>query len=247
MIKTGIPHTNILYLDIETATGYKSLFDAPLPLAVAWEHVATSRYKEELSDTVSIDTLYKKYAALYPEFGRIVCISMGYFENETDFKVRAFIGEDEYELLQAVSKAITQFSAKYKYLCGHNIKNFDVPYMIRRSVITGSILPTTFDIYNVKPWEVVQFIDTMDMWKSGANYLGSMTLESIAAAFGFKSPKEEMDGSKVSTYYYLPSGTDFKGIGKYCNGDVITTACIYIRMTRGDAFMKTIKVVENIV
>lgn len=244
MIKTGIKHTEILYIDIETVHGYSKLFECPASLATAWAHVCDSRHKDEGDD---YGALYKKHAALYPEFGKIVCISMGYFENETDFKVRAFTGTDEKKLLDEVSTAITRFSTKYKILGGHNIKQFDIPYMIRRAVIVNTILPINFDLFGKKPWELNEFIDTLEIWKSGAVYLGSSTLESIATALGFKSPKEEMDGSMVSTFYYLPTGPDFKKIGSYCNFDTITVAGIYVHMTRGDAFRKTIKVVENIV
>ena len=244
MIKTNIPHTSILFLDIETAHGSKALFEAGASLATAWAHVAESKYKDEGDD---YGILYKRYAALYPEFGRIVCVSMGYFKNETDFCVRAYQNTDEKQLITDVGNEITKLSASYKVLGGHNLKQFDVPFLIRRALVHNLHLPVMFDLYAAKPWEMTQFIDTMEMWKSTAMSLGSATLESIAAAFGFKSPKEDMNGSMVSTYYYLPEGPDFAKIGKYCSGDVIVTACLYVRMTKGDSALKAIKVVENVV
>lgn len=252
MIKTGIDHTKIAFIDIETAYEYKDIYDAPAALAAAWARVVDSKYASEISDKVSYGELYKKYAALFPEFSRIVCISMGYFNSPTEFKVNAFYGEggSEKSLIDQFSEASTKLSAQCKHIGGHNIKGFDIPFIIRRALIKGAILNTNFDLYNAKPWEVVQFVDTMDMWKPLNAYVGSASLYSIAAAFGFKSPKEEMDGGMVSTIYHMPEDTgstsrNIQKIGKYCNGDVITTAFIYVRMVKGDAFMRTMKVTAN--
>ncbi len=244
MIKTGIDHTKIAFIDIETVHGYSDIFDLPLSMATAWANVCESKYKDEYSDTVSVGTLYKKYAALYPEFGKIICISIGVFKNETEFTVKAYYSTDERELLINVGNALTQLSSKYRTIGGHNILGFDIDYMIRRSVINGVNLPSSFDLYGIKPWDLKdRFIDTMVMWKGLSTYLGSCSLESISAAFGIPSPKEEMNGSKVSEYFYLPTGPDFKKIGIYCNRDVYSCARCYLRMTKGNDAMK----VENII
>ena len=247
MIKTGISHDKIAFLDIETASSYESIFDMPTPMAVAWEHVVENRYKDELSDTVSVGDLYKKYSALYPEFARIVCISIGHFTSPTDIKVKAFYGEngDEKSLINQTMAELTRLSTITNCIGGHNIKNFDIPYIVRRSIVVDTALLTTFDLYSRKPWEITQFVDTMEMWKVLNSNVGSASLESIAAAFGFKSPKEEMSGSRVTELYYSDDPDKFKKIGKYCNGDVLTTLLIYVRMTKGDVFMRTMKVVEN--
>lgn len=242
MIKTGISHEKIAFMDIETANASKEIFELPASLAIAWQRLCVSRYKDEGDD---YGALYKKYSPLYPEFGRIVCISIGWFTSATDFHVKAIYGEngDESSLLKQFINEWTGLSKTCSFLGGHNIKQFDIPFIIRRSLILNVSLNSTFDLYGKKPWDISQFVDTLEMWKVlGAN-MGSATLDAISAAFGFKSPKEEMDGSLVSTFYYLPAGPDYKKIGGYCNFDVVSCAAVYVRMTAGH---NNFKVVENI-
>ena len=241
MIKTGIDYTKILFFDVETVHGSEKLFKAETSLATAWGHICESKYKEESDD---FGMLYKKYAALYPEFGKVVCFSMGYFTNEKDFTVKAYYSDNEKALLDEFSKVITKnLTGNVKFLGGHNIKRFDIPYMMRRAIIQDVYLPTIFDTYLKKPWELNDYVDTLEVWQCGTIGLGSSTLESIAASFGMKSPKEEMSGDMVSTVYYMPSGPDFKRIGKYCNFDTITSAAVYMKMSKGHYNMK---VIENI-
>lgn len=246
MIKTGIKHTDIIFIDIETASVAHEIFhlSATPSLAIAWNTIHESKYKDELTDDgkdkLGPGSSFQKYAALYPEFGKIVCISLGHFKNESEFCVKAYYGNrDEKALLDEVSAELTKLSASKKYICGHNIKNFDIPFMIRRAVIVGTSLNTPFDIYGRKPWDIVEFIDTMDMWSAGAFNLGSRSLESMCAAFGMKNPKEEMHGNLVSTLFYMPGEEGLPKIGKYCNFDVISVSACYCKMTKGDfRFMK---------
>ena len=250
MIKTGIDHNKILYLDIETVPIVHDFFELPTAMAIAWNSIHEIRYateKDASGELISAAASFKKYAALFPEFAKIVCISLGYFKTETEFSVRAYYGTNEKELLVNVGSAITKASSQFKVLGGHNIKSFDIPFMIRRSTILDINLPPVFDLWGEKPWDLDSFLDTMEVWKCTALYLGSSSLESIAAAFGFKNPKEDMSGEMVSTLYYLPTGPDFSKIGKYCNNDVVVSACVYVRMTKGDGVLKTIKIAENIV
>lgn len=248
MIKTGIDHSKIVFLDIETVSAKHEIYDLQESQAIAWSKVVDSKYKDELSDEhrITYNTLFKKYAALYPEFGRIVCISLGYFISATDLVVQAFTGTDERLLLSKVSAELTKLSATHKIIGGWNIKQFDIPYMVRRSAILDMNLDIRFDYFSKKPWEMTDFLDIMEVWKAGATYLGSNSLESVSAAFGFKSPKESMEGSMVSTVFYAPDTKDgLDRIGKYCNSDVIYCSTLYVRMTRGNDFLRTIKVASN--
>jgi DNA polymerase elongation subunit (family B) len=247
MIDTKIPHNKIQFIDIESATGGKDIFAIGPQMAMAWQRVCDSKYKDEMKEpNVTAGSLYKKYAALYPEFGRIVCISIGYFKNETDIAVKAFYHEDERALLKMAMEEMTRLSGNYRFICGHNIKHFDIPFIIRRAVILNMFIPTFFDIYGVKPWDLKQFVDTMEIWQCGSFTTGSCTLDSIACALGLSSPKDEMSGDMVSTVFWMPSGPGFVRIAKYCNFDVISDMAVYIRITKGADAMKSIKVAENV-
>ena len=56
-------------------------------------------------------------------------------------------------------------SAEYQ-LCGHNIKEFDVPYIARRMLINGLPLPDVLQI-GWKKTIGVKFLDTLELWRFG--------------------------------------------------------------------------------
>ena len=230
MINTNVKPTEILFLDIETVRGAGKLFDMPKDSVKAWiAAMKTKKVEENLSET----SLFTRDAALYPEFGKIVCISLGYFEKEDSFKVKAFVNDDEKALLQEVSQTIPKLTSTRRNYCGHNIKGFDFPYIIRRSIVHGVHLPTNFNIYNIKPWDLNYILDTMEIWKSGAYGLGCVSLQAIASALGVGNPKEEMSGDMVSTVYYNNSDSQrLEKIGTYCSNDTVMCAKVFLRFSK---------------
>jgi 3'-5' exonuclease len=251
MIRTGKNYYDLLYLDIETVRGASKIFEIGGRLGGAWGYLCSQRYKEELTKGETLASLFTRDAALYPEFGKIVCISLGYFtklpDNSYGFKVKALVGRDEKSILKQFSDIVTKFSVTYKILCGHNLKQFDIPYIIRRSIVNSINLPISFDLYGKKPWDLeTLFIDTREMWAGLAFNLGSSSLESVSAALGIPSPKTDMSGADVSTIFYAPADVNGKDglptIGKYCNGDIICTAQVYKGMTLGDI---SINIISN--
>ena len=48
-----------------------------------------------------------------------------------------------------------------KFLCAHNGKEFDFPYLCRRMIINGLAIPAILNISGKKPWEV-NHLDTME-------------------------------------------------------------------------------------
>jgi hypothetical protein len=231
MIPTKINHKQVLFFDIETVRGANSVFQLNKNLAIAWQSYY-ERSKKDFGD-LKAGEVFKRDGALFPEFGKIVCVSMGYFNAENEMTIKAYVGDDEKELLTKVSEALSRFSSSTKFLCGHNSKKFDVPYLIRRATILNVHLPITFHIYGLKPWEMTYFLDTKEIWELNSNYLGSSSLETIAACFDIPNPKEDMSAVDVGTVYYNTNDGDrLNKIAKYCNGDVITTAKIFIRFSQ---------------
>lgn len=239
MIHPKVKHTSVLFFDVETVPIVKKLFECPAPLAIAWQSICDSRYKEEMLRDPKLNSglLFLRDAALYPEFAKIVCISVGVFHtkdgDDSCFRVKAICGDDETKILQDFSNMVTQASGTYKIACAHNLKNFDLPFIIRRATVCGVPLPSNFNIVGVKPWDLdATFIDTRDLWSGTAYNLGSCSLESICAVLGIESPKEEMNGAMVSTIYYNHNDPDrLKKIGKYCNADTVATSRIFQRLS----------------
>jgi predicted PolB exonuclease-like 3'-5' exonuclease len=179
------------------------------------------QYKDkELSEQEWID-VYKNTAGLYSEYGKIVCVSMGYVLDER-IAIKSFYGDNEKEILEQVAAAIW----KAESLVAHNGKEFDFPWLCRRMLINGVILPKVLKIQNLKPWQV-RLEDTQEMWRFGQfNY--KVSLACLCQLFGLPSPKEGMDGSQVSEVYYIER--NLPKIAEYCEGDIRALIDVYMKL-----------------
>lgn len=180
---------------------------------------------------------YLKRAGIYAEFAKIVCISMGYFHydkatNKRSFRIKSFHGDDEKALLLGFTGLINKYyndSEQYAF-CGHNIKEFDVPFLCRRLLIHSIKFPELLDISGKRPWET-QHIDTMQLWKFG-DYKSYTSLKLLAEILGIPTPKDVIDGKDVCRVYWQEKGLPI--IVEYCQKDVITVARLLLRF-KGDA------------
>lgn len=215
-MKINIPITKILFLDIETVPNDKGLFT---DLQKAFE----KKTKAEPID-------YLDGAGLYPEFGQICCISVGYFHEGT-FRKKSFCGADEKVLIAEFIQTYRKIEKTIPYICGHNSNEFDLPFIIKRACINGiHDMPDIFETYGKKPWELDKCLDTMILWK-GASLRGTASLMALCACFGLPNPKECMDGTSV---YELFKAGKYDLISSYCEGDVCATANVFIKMTGND-------------
>jgi predicted PolB exonuclease-like 3'-5' exonuclease len=196
---------------------------------VLWDK--KSIYLREKEQTAA--DVYQR-AGIYAEFGKIICISAGFVlkkNNERFFRIKSFYNNEEKELLANFGNVLTSFfSSARKYLCGHNIKEFDVPYIARRMLINNLQLPPVLNIAGKKPWEV-EIIDTMDLWKFG-DYKSYTSLSLLTHIMGIPSPKDDIDGSMVADVYYNEQNID--RIVKYCEKDVFATAQLFLRFKGED-------------
>lgn len=216
----------VLFLDIKTISQYASLSEAPTAYRSLWEQKAQNLTKE-LEDASSIYTR----SAIYAEFGRIVTISLGYFHRKSGvgdtLRISTFAG-DEQQVLNKFCQALQAFQALHKkyYLCAHNGKEFDFPYIARRLLIHGIELPEVLQVSGKKPWET-RFLDTLELWKFG-DYKHYTSLPLLAYAFGVENQATEMDGSRVHDTYYQEH--DLLKLATYCQHDTATCAQILRRM-----------------
>jgi uncharacterized protein YprB with RNaseH-like and TPR domain len=119
---------------------------------------------------------------------------------------------------------LEKFSEKQGvYLCAHNGKEFDFPYIIRRLLINALPVPNLLNVSGKKPWEV-PFLDTMELWKFG-DHKHYTSLDLLAFKFGISTPKDDIDGSMVGKVYW--EDQDITRIVHYCEKDVITVAQLY--------------------
>ncbi len=214
--------TNILFLDIETAPQYPRFDDAPKVIRDLWEK--KSRFLIKDNDETP-DSIYRQ-AGIYAEFGKVICISCGYFSADRKLRVKSFFGDDEKVLLQGFSEMLTKFFTKNdKQLCAHNGKEFDFPFLARRMIVNGLRLPIVLDTSGKKPWEV-NHLDTMELWKFG-DYKSYSSLLLLATILGIQTPKDDIDGSMVWDVYW--NEKNLERIVTYCQKDVLTVAQILLR------------------
>jgi len=217
---------NILFLDIEPVPLVENFDELPEIHKKHWEKKASFlKNDEDLSPSELFDTR----AGIYSEFGKVVCISVGFvYEKDGKKKIRlkSFFGDNEKLILEEFGKLLTkEYSGEKKYLCAHNGKEFDFPFIARRMLINGIELPPALDIHGKKPWET-NFLDTMELWKFG-DYKHFVSLELLAQLFGIPTPKDDIDGSQVAHVYYKER--DLDRIAVYCQKDVATTINLFLR------------------
>lgn len=222
---------DLIIIDIETAPVSPSFEKLDEEWKILWEE--KTRYS--LPDNSTAAEFYPRRAGVMAEFARIVCISMGYFLKEPHLKMRvkSFYGFDEKEILQQFLQTMNRIEKNNKNWCfaGHNIKEFDIPFICRRLVINHLPIPAYLDFQNMKPWET-NLVDTFQYWRFG-DYKNYTSLKLLAAALGVPSPKDDIDGSMVGDLFW--SGTDeerkisLQRIAKYCQKDVVATGNIFLR------------------
>ncbi|HLK28272.1 MAG TPA: ribonuclease H-like domain-containing protein [Puia sp.] len=218
---------NILFLDIETTPQYSSFNELPDEWKQLWSHKASFLIKNPETD--SPETIYNR-AGIYAEFGKIICISCGiisgYGENKK-ILLKSFYGDDEKETLLSFCEMLNRWAIEgNKFLCAHNGKEFDFPYLCRRLIINGMNIPPILKISGKKPWEVPH-LDTMELWKFG-DYKSFTSLNLLARTLHIATPKDDIDGSMVAEVYWKEH--DLQRIANYCQKDVVTVAQVYLRL-----------------
>lgn len=222
--------SQILVIDIETIRSTATYDDLSERMQKQWDKKAFNlRNIEEITP----DEMYHERAGIYAEFGQVIVIAVGFYvyqEEEWHFRVRSIVNDDEKQLLEEFVELLTKFKPNTTFLCGHNGKEFDFPYIARRLLVNGLPLPEIIDTAGKKPWEV-NHIDTMELWKFG-DYKHFTSLDLLAAIFKIPSSKSDIDGSQISHVYYQENeeGKGLKRIAEYCARDVIVTAQLLLRL-----------------
>lgn len=223
-----------LFIDIETVSEYSAYDELPDDMKYLWDIKAT-QIKKSLppsSEDITAADLYVQKAGIFAEFSKVVCISMGFLSFEDDFpskiRIKSLAGHDEKVLLEDFSRLLVNHynDPENSRICGHNIKEFDIPFLCRRMVVNHVRFPPLLDISGKKPWQTSQILDTMDMWRFG-DYKNYTSLNLLAGTLGVKSPKDDIDGSMVGQVYWKED--DLERIVTYCQKDVVTVMQVTLR------------------
>jgi len=236
-----VPLSNILFLDIETVSMQPSFDQLTDEWKLLWAKKAGVLLRNKEEETP--EGIYSR-AGIYAEFGKIVCISCGVIQEGTSEKklvLKSFSGDDEKQLLADFANMVNKWSiGPPKYLCAHNGKEFDFPYLCRRMVVHHIAVPALLHLSGKKPWEV-NHLDTMELWKFG-DFKSYTSLNLLACTLGVPTPKDDIDGSMVGEVYWKEK--DLARIVTYCQKDVVTVAQVYLRM-QGEDLIENIALREQ--
>ncbi|HMN05136.1 MAG TPA: 3'-5' exonuclease [Flavobacteriales bacterium] len=224
--------SKILFLDIETVPAVYNFGE--LDEQTAKLFADKTRYEQERNGK-SVEEIYGERGGILAEFGKIVCIGVGYLQKKEEglgLRVTSFHGDDERDILLRFTDLLNRnFNTDNHWLCGHNGKEFDFPWIARRCVVHGIKLPHLLDVGGVKPWQV-GFIDTMQLWSFG-DRKNFTSLALLAHILGIPTPKDDISGADVARVYYEEG--DVERIATYCRKDVVATVQLYLRLTGSPA------------
>lgn len=220
----------ILFLDIETVPETYLYTD----LNETTAHLFDAKNARFRTDEKTFNEVYNEKAGIYAEFGKIVCISVGFVKSTATgrtIRMKSFYHEDEETLLRQFSRLLEDnYNTPMHRLCGHNSKEFDLPFICRRMLINGLKLPSILNLAGKKPWEI-QHLDTMELWKFG-DYKAYTSLALLCHIFKIPTPKDDISGADVARVYYEEK--NLERIKVYCEKDVIALIQLFLRMNGED-------------
>lgn len=223
----------ILFLDIETVPQtyeFAKLEDKTREL-----FEAKTRFQQ--NDERSFEDLYEMRGGIFAEFGKIVCISVGFITTSStgkQIRMKSFYHDDEEILLKQFKSLLDEhYNSPYSILCGHNAKEFDFPYICRRMLILGIKLPYALQIAGKKPWEIPH-LDTMELWKFG-DFKAYTSLALLCHVFEIPTPKDDISGADVARVYF--EDKDLERIKVYCEKDVVALIQLFVKM-QGDELVE---------
>ena len=216
----------ILFLDIETVPQAYRFDQLDEKSKILFE--AKNRF--QISPDKSIEQIFEDRGGILAEFGKIVCISVGMLHEGSQgrsIRLKSFYHDDEETLLRQFKRLLDDhYNTQYHVLCGHNSKEFDIPYICRRMLINGVALPNILQIAGKKPWEI-NHIDTMELWKFG-DYKSYTSLSLLCHVMGIPTPKDDISGADVARVYYEEN--DLERIMIYCEKDVVALIQLFLRL-----------------
>lgn len=226
------PLTKILFIDIETvgvSSNYENFKKDYPELNFQFINYLDWFQKRFPEDTgKSIDEIFTNRAALVPEFSKIICVSVGFVDPKGEIKKQTFFNSDEGQLLKDVNSLLSRVDKLGFVLCGHNLKNFDIPVLAKRMLINGILPSSILPSYDTKPWEI-KAIDTKEIWQYG-QFGAISSLELMCVSLGIESSKNmEVTGNRVHNSFWLEN--KYQEIQDYCEKDVEVLIKVVMKLT----------------
>jgi len=222
-------YENLFYFDIETTSQYRSLTELkendPYGYSIFIKKYTKSKYFRGDDDTP--EESYLSQSPIYSAYGKILCISFGYFKNGTPV-INSIYGDDEKDIIINFNDLLHKVGKKQMMLSGYKSSSFDIPWIIHK-LNKYDIEPCSLlNIYGMKPWDI-KSIDLADEWKQ--RFSQYVPLEEVAYELDIVNPKNDMDGGMVHDVYWEEED-GLERIKTYCESDVLTTMLVGERMLK---------------
>lgn len=199
---------NKLFFDIETA-----------PAPENKHAIVESIYQGKLDKyDGNYPTKYEDFLATTSFSGGLgVLVCIGYAVNDQETKV--LVGDEKKQLLD-----FWKLVAESDLLIGHNILDFDLPFLKKKSITLGvKPAPISLRRYASSP-----VFDTLHEWNCWNRSDGFGSLDALAKTLNLESSKKDINGSKVAQYF---AEGRIDEITDYCQADVDLTRRIYGKIT----------------
>jgi len=205
----------LFFFDIETVGNYPTLEDLRSSNQREFELFEKKFQKMKWSEKYdSIDEAYLDNAGIISTFGKIVCISCGYKDNNGEMRISSIYGDDEKDIVDRFNQYLKKIELKNFDLSGFRILYFDIPWIIHKLHKYDIIPADIISHYQKKPWEM-RITDLSDDWKF--KFAWSPSFDEVVYELGLKSPKSFMNGSDVHVEYHKGN---LETIKDYCEEDV---------------------------
>lgn len=215
----------LFHFDIETAGQWKD-FDEFVEndkrgsdlFKSKWERM---RWSEKYS---SLNEAYLDNSGIISTYGRIVCISFGYIDNDGQKRISSFYGQDERDIVESFNNLLTKIEKKAFNLSGFRINHFDIPWILHKCHKYGIKPANIIYVYDKKPWDM-RITDMSDDWRQ--KFAWAFSFDEMCYELGVDSPKQEMNGSEVHKCFW---NGELDKIKKYCESDVSASIDVSLKL-----------------
>lgn len=214
-----------LYLDIETIPTQSDEAKARIasnvkpPAQMKKAETIAAWEKDQKADAVA-EAISK--TGLNGAYGHICCIGFAIDDSPATSISWPTNATNEAEAIWGFYSVVGEaIGNRFPMIIGHNVANFDIRFIIQRSIALGIRIPGWFPL-NAKPWGNEVF-DTMTAW---AGVKDTISLDNLCAALGLPG-KGDIDGSMVGQMF---ADGRHDEIAAYCRADVERTRAVHRKM-----------------
>ena len=193
---------------------------------------SNGKHEEQENTNACTDEQFRMLA-LHAEYGRVLAIGM-IVEHDWQVVHCGLLGRerpsghfhmDEARTLRAFWKLLNDFNVGRDLIIGHNVMDFDLPFLYKRSCI-NRIHPSI--LFSFARYKSAPIYDTMREWAHWNPQSSHISLVHLAKVLDIGITKSEgMEGSRV--YDEFLAGHHDR-IAEYCLQDVQMVRAIYYRM-----------------